>query len=231
MAKFAVYTIPPADSELYQRGSEILGYDLRKGEFLPEDNATRRALPEFDPAWIAKPQTYGFHMTTGYSLFYDPDTLPQIEAEIDIILSCFGQELCFELTPARDSIPFWHDSVVVLHYEANPAMLMLHTMLTARVNPYGTSSTISESYAEKDSSELDSIKATRVKHFFTPYILDAWTPHFSLMYPYRGNKIKEMKSALLDLFPPQNIEVESICLLIRDDDETHYRLYREFFFK
>ena len=62
MAKFAVYTIPPADSLLYQRGSEMLGYDVRTGQFLPEDNATRAALPEFEPQWVEKPQTYGFHI-------------------------------------------------------------------------------------------------------------------------------------------------------------------------
>jgi hypothetical protein len=43
MTKFAVYTVPPADSLLYQCGSEILGYDVRTGEFLPEENATRAA--------------------------------------------------------------------------------------------------------------------------------------------------------------------------------------------
>jgi len=229
MAKFAVYTIPPADSLLYQRGSEILGYDVRIGEFLPDDNATRAALPEFDPAWIAKPQTYGFHMTTGYSLFYDPATLPEIEAEIELVLGCFGKDVEFCLTPADNPIPFWRDSIAVLHFNPNPAMLMLHTMLTARVNPFGTSSTVSESYAQKDESELDPVKATRVRNFFTPYILDGWTPHFSLMYPYAGEHPDAMKSALMELFPPEDLAVKSICLLIRDDGDTHYRLHREFF--
>ncbi|MEO0597157.1 MAG: hypothetical protein AAF126_13675 [Chloroflexota bacterium] len=228
MAKFAVYTIPSAESDMYKRGSEILGYDVRTGEFLPERNETRSALPEFNDAWIAKPQTYGFHMTTGYSLFYDPATLPQIEAEIEMVLACFGRDINFRLTPADDPIPFWRDSIAVLHYEPNPAMLMLHTMLTARVNPYGTSSTVSESYATKNESELDPVKAARVKHFFTPYILDGWSPHFSLMYPYTGNSPDKMRGALLELFSPAPLSVESICLLIRDDNDTHYRLHREF---
>ncbi|MEM9955081.1 MAG: hypothetical protein AAF846_25960 [Chloroflexota bacterium] len=230
MAKFAVYTIPPAESDIYRRGSELLGYDVRAGEFLPQDNETRSALPEFDPAWIAKPQTYGFHMTTGYSLFYDPAKLPQIEAEIELSLGCFGKDVNFELTPAPDPIPFWRDTIAVLHYNPNPAMLMLHTMLTACVNPLGTSSTVSESYLQKDPSELDSVKATRVKHFFTPYMLDGWTPHFSLMYPYTGDNQQAMKKSLLALFPPQPLQVKSICLLIRDNGDTHYRLHREFAF-
>jgi hypothetical protein len=230
MAKFAVYTVPPADSLLYQRGSEILGYDVRTGEFLPEQNATRTALPEFDSRWIAQPQTYGFHMTTGYSLFYDPAMLPQIEGEIEVILGCFGRDVVFELSPAADPLPFWHDNIVVLHYQPNSAMLMLHTMLTARVNPYGTSSNVSQSYAAKAPHELDLVKATRVRHFYTPYMLDGWIPHFSLMYPYEGQQLQQMKAALLGLFPPQKLVVTSICLLIRGDKDTHYRLHREFHF-
>lgn len=228
MAKFAVYTIPPADSALYQRGSQLLGYDVRRGAFLPDDNPTRAALPEFDPAWVARPQTYGFHMTTGYSLFYDPALLPQIEAEIETVLGCFGKEVAFKLSPAADPIPFWNDAVVVLHFEPNPAMLMLHTLLTARVNPLGTSSTVAQQYASQDPQTLDPVRRTRVENFYTPYMLDGWVPHFSLMYPYTGSRRDAMKAALLDLFPPEELTVTTTCLLIRDDDETHYRLHREF---
>ncbi|MFN8562289.1 MAG: hypothetical protein U0703_11870 [Anaerolineae bacterium] len=81
MAKFAVYTIPPADSTLYQRGSELLGYDVRSRAFMPEHNRRAPVLPEFDPGWTSLPQTYGFHVTTGYSLYFDPINLTAIETE------------------------------------------------------------------------------------------------------------------------------------------------------
>ena len=61
-------------------------------------------------------------------------------------------------------------------------------------------------------------------------MLDGWTPHFTLMMPYTGHQRATMHQRLLDLFPADPIDVESICLLVRDDDETHYRLHREFTF-
>ncbi len=232
MAKFAVYTIPPADSDLYQRGSEILGYDVRSGEFLPEENATREALPEFHPDWVAQPQTYGFHMTTGYSLYFDMETLPQIEAAMEVALGCFGRDAEFVLTPdPEERIPLWHDEIFVIHCQPNPAMLMLHTMMTVLVNPLGKSSNYSQRYEQQDPSELDPVKLHRVRHFFTPHMLDAWVPHFSLMYPYGGSYPEATQAALLELFGPEPIVCDSVCLVVREDDETHYRLHREFFFK
>ena len=232
MPKFAVYTIPPAASELYQRGSEILGYDVRTGEFLPDDNNTRATLPEFNPAWVAQPQTYGFHVTTGYSLYFEMANLPQIEAKIEHVLSCFGKGVDFTLTPHPDDpIPFWgenHD-IIVLRCDPNPAMLMLHTLLTACVNPLGTGSNAAQAYAQKDPETIDPVLAHRVQHYFTPYMLDGWVPHFTLMMPYTGTQREAMRAALLKLFAVGTIPVESVCLLIRNDAETHYRFYREFF--
>lgn len=231
MAKFAVYYIPPAETDLYRQGSEILGYDVRAGVMLPETNPTRARLPEFDPAWIAQPQTYGFHVTTGYSLYFELDNLARIEHEMNEVFNCFSGESEFLLTAAPARIPFWNNDIVVLHYEPNSALLMLHTMLIARVNPLGTGSNVSDAYAQRDRASLDPLKAHRVRQYYTPYMLDGWVPHFTLMMPYTGSQPDALRETLLDLFNPAPIRVESICLLIREDHETHYRLYREFFLK
>lgn len=228
MAKFAVYYIPPADNDLYRQGSEILGYDVRAGIMLPENNPTRAKLPEFDPEWIVQPQTYGFHVTTGYSLYFDMGDLPLVECEMENVVNCFGRDLGFYLTPTAERIADWQN-ILALRYEPNPAMLMLHTMLIARVNPLGTGSNVSQAYARHDPSTLDPVKRHRVQQYYTPYILDGWAPHFTLMMPYPGEKLGAMRETLLSMFNPEPIRVSSICLLVRDDQETHYRLHREFF--
>jgi len=227
-AKFAVYYVPPAESALYQRGSQLLGYDARTGEFLPTDNPTRAALPEWDDAWVAQPQTYGFHVTTGYSLHYDPTLLPDIERELEGVIKCFSPMTEFILTPIEERITIWNDKIIVLRCDPNPAMLMLHTLITARVNPYGTGSNISDNYAKLDPTTLPPAYVERVKRYFTPYMLDGWVPHFTLMMPYSGIQQHALRAVLNTLFPPDPISVKSICLLVRADGETHYRLHREF---
>lgn len=233
MAKFAVYIIPPAESEMFQHGSEILGYDVRTGRFLPEDNPTRAALPEFAPAWIQRPQTYGFHVTTGYSLFFDLEKLPAIETEIEHVLNCFSPDVQFTLTPDSDErIPFWgrENDIAVLHYQPNPALMMLHAMLIARVNPYGTTSSIAEHYRE-DPTRYPAVNVHRVRQYYTPYMLDGWVPHFTLMQPYSGDDKAGMRQALYRLFSDEVVDVHSICLLVMPEGETHYRLHREFLFE
>jgi len=227
MPKFAVYYTPPAESTFYKRGSEILGYDVRTGEFLPADNPTRSKLPEFDESWVAQPQTYGFHVTTGYSLYFDEDDLPAIEAEMESVCRCFG-DVEFLLIPQAERVVFWNGTIVVLHYRPNINMAMLHTMLIAKINPLGTASNMTRRYAEKDLSDLDRTLAHRVEKYHTPYMLDGWNPHFTLMMPYEGIQGDAMKATLCDLFDDQPMAVESICLMYRGDDESHYRLHREF---
>lgn len=231
MAKFAVYYVPPAESPLYRRGSEILGYDVRAGTLLAEANATRAALPEFSSDWVSLSQSYGFHVTTGYSLYFDPAVLPQIETEMENICRCFGDDAKFELIPHPEGwIAFWGENrdIVVLRCLPNPAMLMLHTMLTARINPFGTGSNISRTYEARNYENVDPVLAQRVRQYYTPYMLDGWAPHFTLLMPYKGNQQERLQSALLELFCADPIPIKSICLLFRQDHETHYRLHREY---
>jgi hypothetical protein len=89
---------------------------------------------------------------------------------------------------------------------------------------------MTSAYAKQPPSTLDPLKAHRVRLFHSPYILDAWTPHFTLMMPYNGGERTAMHQTLLRLFSDEPIKVESLCLLVREDDETHYRLHREYHF-
>jgi hypothetical protein len=59
-------------------------------------------------------------------------------------------------------------------------------------------------------------------------MLDGWNPHFTLMMPYKGSQPGPMRVALGKLFPPEPLPVQTICLLVRDDNELFYRLHREF---
>ena len=229
MPKFALYVIPPANSRIYQVGSALLGYDVRAGAMLPEENPTREALPEFDEAWVEKPQVYGFHLTVGDALFFEWEDLPKIEQEVENIAASFQRRVQFTLKPEPDDpIPFWGESTPVLQYKPNPAMLMLHTLVVARVNPLGTGSDYTQAYDQMRPADQDPVLAHRIRSYYTPNMLNDWVPHFTLMTPYKGAQPAAMRAALGGIFPPETLYIRSICLLVRDDNELFYRLHREF---
>jgi hypothetical protein len=143
-------------------------------------------------------------------------------------MGCFSPGLEFTLTPAEERILFIRDEIVLMPYVPNANMLMLHTMLTARINPYANGSNVSDAYAKRDPATIDPVNALRVKKYYTPYMLDGWMPHFTLMMPYTGTQAEAMRMTLLNLFSDQPIQVEGICLLVRGDNETHYHLHREY---
>src|SRR5215813_14819328 len=57
--RYAIYFVPPADSELYRFGAGVLGYDCYSGKDVPQDSG-------FDADWAEltrEPRRYGFHAT------------------------------------------------------------------------------------------------------------------------------------------------------------------------
>ncbi len=62
MPRFAIYTMPPADSALWKLGSSILGYDAVSGLDVPFPDDPIFADP-LSLAWSAEPRHYGFHAT------------------------------------------------------------------------------------------------------------------------------------------------------------------------
>lgn len=61
-ARYAIYFVPAADSDLYRLGSSILGYDCYTGEELPPPPELRDDA-EFWRTLTAEPRRYGFHAT------------------------------------------------------------------------------------------------------------------------------------------------------------------------
>lgn len=52
--RYAIYAVPSGD--LGARGAQWLGWDIRNGSPVPE-------VANRDPAWVKRPQKYGFHAT------------------------------------------------------------------------------------------------------------------------------------------------------------------------
>jgi hypothetical protein len=226
-----MYYIPPAEHVIYRVGTEILGYDIRAGKILPEENDTRAALPSFTPDWVRDAQEYGLHMTTAGTFEYDPATLSMetlIEA-CDIIMNCFDPAKPMVLTQHQPDF-IWQGGFTGLRYDANLAFQTLHTALCTYLPRYGVNSRPMRRLQD-DPNAFDGAPhmAHRTQHFFTPYIFDDFLPHFTLLNPYTGDAPDAIREALIDMVGDvEQVTVESMCLVRLRDDHTHYEIVHEF---
>jgi hypothetical protein len=228
MPMFGIYYIPPADSAFYRIASQIMGYDVRSGELLPEHNDIRQQFDRFEPEWAIAAQEFGFHATIGHVMQFEQGDLLRIENDLEAILNLFDPNKPFILTPVEEYIHLSGSSLTA-YYHANQAFLMFHAMVVARLHPYGKSTPLTLGSSNDEITALTTAQQNRVKEYLQYYILDDWFPHLRFLGRYTGENLAALRDELLTIIPPpEPLKVESICIVVKKDSESHFKLHREF---
>jgi hypothetical protein len=232
MPKFAVYYVPQAEDDFYRLGTSILGYDVRARKPIPMPDELQKRLGDFDQDWTQVAQPYGFHLTIGDAIDFDFGDISSVEREIDEILNCFAPRHTFTLRRRKNNfVKFWREkTIVVLRYNPNDYLTMLHTLVTARVNPLGNGSGYLQRYL-KDPSQYANrpYRAQRILKFYSPTVLDSYAPHFTLLNPYTGQEHDRLAHIFSEMFEPfSRITLDSICLLVQMNKDAKWEIYREF---
>lgn len=220
--KFGIYYIPP-EGEFYSRGSQILGYDIR--------NASQVHQPEWvHPDWVASARPYGFHLTITDAVETLPENLNAIETGLEKILGCFSENCSFSLKFNHPAASFFSTSnkVAVLPMQLSTPVAVLHTALVCRIQSLGSGSFYST--VSKDRSAFSTTQMKRIELFHGPYIFDDFTPHFTLLNPYSGSDGSTVAGKLCRWFDgvPEQIELKSVCLVLQQDPNGPYTIYREY---
>ncbi len=226
MAKFAVLYIPKKEDKFYELGTSILGYDVRARIQVPIAKKLRD-LQGFDPDWVKEAQQYGFHLTIGNAIDF-AGNLHTIEKEIADIVACFHPDHRFTLKKCTYFVTRW-GGAVVLRYDPNEYLKMFHALIVARVNPLGNGSGYLERYLSGVDHCTEQCCHHKIMKFYSPYVLDSYLPHFTLLSPYTGQdyqSVKQLLSTLFNQFPC--LELDSVCLMIQMHEDENWIIYREF---
>ena len=230
MPNYAVYYVPPADSDLYQFGTQINGYDVRNREFISPYNNARAALPDFHPNYVARPSTFGIHATIFSGPKCRTGDIPSMVYDIEAILNSFASFTDFRLSAHEEFVTFWglNQQIVVLRYKANRALSMLHALLVAKLSNYAIDSHAHRALSQNAERFPDN-EAYRLKHFHYSHIFDGFNPHVTLLHPYTGNQYDALGEVLGNMFANTHaITLENICLMIKDDGAKQWRIHKEF---
>ena len=204
MPKFAVYYLPQADDPFYRLGTQILGYDVRTRTEVSLPSDLRESLGQFDMAWTTISRPYGFHLTIGDAIDCHWATIPLIERELAELFACFDPAHPFLLQQRHERpVGIWGElgrHSLVLLYEPNQYLRMLHTLIVARINPLGTGSAYLESYLAQPDQQMPSHERQQMRLFYSRVVLGNWYPHFTLLNPYTGAEASLLASRLAHLF-------------------------------
>ena len=156
-----------------------------------------------------------------------------MERELSDLLGCFDPAHSFVLLRRGERpVGIWGETgrnSLVLLFEPNEYVRMLHTLLVARINPLGKRSGFLERYLAHPEQELQPHRAQQIRLFYSPTVLDNWYPHSTLLNPYTGGEPARVASLLTQLFEPYaQLIVQTVCLLIQMDDEDNWHIYQEF---
>ncbi len=192
----------------------------------------RENFGQFDVNWTDISRPYGFHLSITEAIDCSLATISRVERELTDLLGCFDPAHPFTLHRKGETpVGIWgepgRDSLVLL-YEPNEYLRMLHTLIVARINPLGTGSGFLNRYLAHPEQDIQPHLSQQIRLFYSP-VLDNWYPHFTLLNPYTGDDPNIMASLLAQLFEPYvQVTMHTICLLIQMDDEANWHIYREF---
>jgi len=230
MPRFTVYYIPEADGDFYRLGTSIIGYDACSGKHIQIAEEIKNHLKGFSQEWANVAQLYGFHLTIGCPIDFNFGELLSIEHEIDDMLKCFNPEHQLTLSQSKNDL-IHVGTGIYLRYEPNQHFRIFHILVLALAQEYGTGSFYIERYY-RNRAQYDGkpYMASRILKFYNyPYVLDDWSPHFTLLNRYDDESLQDIIRFFSEKFSRfKHITVDTINLLIQISDGENWRIYREF---
>ncbi len=193
----------------------------------------KELLGDFSEDYVKKARPYGFHLTIGSAIDFNIGDILSVEHEISDILNCFDP--CHPFTLQRrkeDFITIWgkNEKTVVLRYDPNENLKMLHAFVVTCIHRLGIGSTYLQRYLEDPSQYADRpYLAHRILKFYDPHIWDNYSPHFTLLNPYTGEDSNLLTNLLIKKFSRfSDMTLGSICLIIQMKEDGNWEIYKEF---
>jgi hypothetical protein len=115
-----------------------------------------------------------------------------------------------------------------LRYEPNDALLMLHALIVAHINPLGIGSGYLRRYLVQPDEPSSPSRAQRTRLFYSPFVLDEWVPHYTLLNPYLGGDRDHIVPLLAHMFGGFSpVVIRSLCLMVQMHDGGRWHIHRE----
>jgi hypothetical protein len=229
---FAVYVVPPSESDLYRFGSQILRYDVHEKK-TPEVAAwfnplakLRRPLREA----VGAAGEFGFHLTVADALYCaNQEDIHLIREEVKFAAQEFDP-FTIRLTIEKD-FPN-SKGIALVCQDASGTLEALHHEMVARVYRKAIASNYSLELATPDRDQDQERARLMIAHYHAPYILQRFKPHFSLLSNVPEAEKEEIYQYLRDLFEKKirepSIRISKIAVMHKPVPAGRWEILREY---
>ena len=204
---FALYFLPARSSPLHEFGSSILGYDAHRGE-------------EIESSWgqyVGMAADFGFHLTVCDVLYFlSSAEIALVKAETKFVLKHFFKP--FNLTNLRIKAGFPDSQSVSLRVDDPSGSLeALHHEMVHRVYRRAASSNYECGCALLNRDTQLERARFMIQSYHAPYILQGFTPHFTLLSKVPRQDLSKVGRKLKNLFEQQirerTVRVERVAFM------------------
>lgn len=224
LTAFAVYLIPPINSQLYKFGSEVLEYDVH--------TSTKLDANEWHSS-IGTASDFGFHLTVADALYCThPKDVDLICREVEFIAKRIQPiKLKFRL---EKNFPN-EQGIALVCEDVTGQLESLHHDIVERVYRKSAASNYSSSLGRIARSDRDSNQERArymIQHYNAPYILQAYKPHFSLLSSVKSEEkellFTDIKNRSEKFKIESELQMHTIAVMHRPDPKRPWQILKKY---
>jgi putative phosphonate metabolism protein len=223
--RYAVFFVPPAESDLYQFGSSVLGYDCYSGEAV----ARPRELAGNEPEWRSltdEPRRYGFHAT-----LKAPFHLSPAFTELQLIEAVRGFALSQHTVPTiAPAVELLGGFAALVPREAEPRVETLAARCTTELDSFRAPMSAQER-GRRMAVGLSQAQIEHLDRWGYPYVLGEYRFHMTLTGRVDRDRREAVLTGLRQSFARRcgesRIPIDRLALLKQHGLRTPFRMLTE----
>jgi putative phosphonate metabolism protein len=198
--RYAIYFVPAAESQLYQFGSSVIGYDCyerSETELAPD-------FPLTEAGWlqlVAAPRRYGFHATIK-APFYLAEGVSSTDLEQALDRFAASAVKAPAIEPKVDLI---NEFIAIVPREPSYALSQLAAQCVVAFDRFRAPLTEGER-ERRLAAGLDERQSANLEKWGYPYVFEDFRFHMTLTGPLRAADRRAVFAYLLKMFDAASIE-------------------------
>ena len=225
MPRYAIYFVPPAETEFFRFGSAILGYDCYTGGTVKRP-AILGSEPQLWDQLTVEPRRYGFHATLKAPFNLSPSCL---EAQLVSALHSFAG-LGHAIPALTPTVRMLSGFAAIVPAAASPAIDGLADKCTTIFDAFRAPMTAQER-ARRVASGLNQSQIANLDRWGYPYLFADFRFHMTLTsrvdMERRDHVLATLQKALGRACKDRAITIERISLVRQDDADSLFRVIEQ----